>query len=69
MTAMVAPWANDVVEQIIEICRGYVASKRAGGMLDFDDLLLLWRAAALEIVWAHGLRVRSITSWLTNTRT
>jgi DNA helicase II / ATP-dependent DNA helicase PcrA len=44
----VAPWANDVVEQIIEICRGYVASKRAGGMLDFDDLLLLWRAAALD---------------------
>ncbi len=48
VTATVAPWANDVVEQIIEICRGYVASKRAGGMLDFDDLLLLWRAAALH---------------------
>ena len=48
VTAAVAPWANDVVEQIIEICRGYVASKRAGGMLDFDDLLLLWRAAALD---------------------
>jgi DNA helicase-2/ATP-dependent DNA helicase PcrA len=48
VTATVAPWANDVVEQIIEICRGYVASKRAGGMLDFDDLLLLWRAAALD---------------------
>jgi DNA helicase-2/ATP-dependent DNA helicase PcrA len=48
VTATVAPWANDVVDQIIEICRGYVASKRAGGMLDFDDLLLLWRAAALD---------------------
>ena len=48
VTATVAPWANDVVEQIIEICRAYVASKRAGGMLDFDDLLLLWRAAALD---------------------
>lgn len=48
VTAEVAPWANDVVEQIIEICRGYVASKRAGGMVDFDDLLLLWRAAALD---------------------
>ena len=48
ITAAVAPWANEVVEQIIEICRGYVAAKRAGGMLDFDDLLLLWRAAALH---------------------
>jgi DNA helicase-2/ATP-dependent DNA helicase PcrA len=48
VTSRVAPWANDVVEQIIEICRGYVAAKRAGGMLDFDDLLLLWRAAALD---------------------
>jgi DNA helicase-2/ATP-dependent DNA helicase PcrA len=48
VTATVAPWANDVVEQIIEICRGYVARKRAGGMLDFDDLLLLWRAAARD---------------------
>jgi DNA helicase-2/ATP-dependent DNA helicase PcrA len=48
VTATVAPWANDLVEQIIEICRGYVAAKRAGGMLDFDDLLLLWRAAALD---------------------
>jgi DNA helicase II / ATP-dependent DNA helicase PcrA len=47
-TATVAPWANDVAEQIIEICRGYVATKRARGMVDFDDLLLLWRAAALD---------------------
>jgi DNA helicase-2/ATP-dependent DNA helicase PcrA len=48
VTETVAPWANDVVEQIIEIGRGYVAAKRAGGMVDFDDLLLLWRAAALD---------------------
>jgi DNA helicase-2/ATP-dependent DNA helicase PcrA len=48
VTASVAPWANDLVEQIIEICRAYVASKRAGAMLDFDDLLLLWRAAVLD---------------------
>ncbi len=48
VTATIAPWANDLVEQIIEICRGYVASKRAGGMLDFDDLLLLWRAAVRD---------------------
>ena len=27
VTATVAPWANDVVDQIIEICRGYVATQ------------------------------------------
>jgi DNA helicase II / ATP-dependent DNA helicase PcrA len=48
VTATVAPWANDVVEQIIEVIRGYVAAKRARGMLDFDDLLLLWKAAVLD---------------------
>src|SRR5579863_8359984 len=48
VTATIAPWANDLAEQIIEICRAYVATKRAGAMLDFDDLLLLWRAAVLD---------------------
>lgn len=48
VTAAVAPWANEVIEQIIQICRDYVVSKRAGGMLDFDDLLLLWRVAACD---------------------
>jgi len=48
VTAAVAPWANELVDQIIEICREYVTSKRVGGMLDFDDLLLLWRAAVLD---------------------
>jgi len=48
VTSEVAPWANDVVGQIVEICRAYVKRKRAGGMLDFDDLLLLWRSAVLD---------------------
>ena len=48
VTSEIAPWANDMVEQIIEICRAYVSRKRAGGMLDFDDLLLLWRAAVVD---------------------
>ena len=43
-----APWCEDVVEPIGEICRGYVARKRALGLLDFDDLLLYWRAAARD---------------------
>lgn len=46
--ADVAPWCDDVVEPIAEICRGYVARKRTLGLLDFDDLLLYWRAAARD---------------------
>ncbi|MCU1428539.1 MAG: ATP-dependent helicase [Actinomycetia bacterium] len=41
----VAPWCADLVEPIGEICREYVARKRTLGLLDFDDLLLWWRAA------------------------
>ena len=48
VTSEVAPWANDLVDQIVEICRAYVKRKRAGSMLDFDDLLLLWRSAVLD---------------------
>lgn len=40
-----APWCRDHVEPIGEICRRYVSSKRARALLDFDDLLLYWRAA------------------------
>ncbi len=48
VVADVAPWANDLAEPIGDICRGYVARKRAGSLVDFDDLLLLWRAAAAD---------------------
>lgn len=44
----VAPWCSDRVDDVAEICRGYVARKRALGLLDFDDLLLHWRAAARD---------------------
>ena len=44
----VAPWCGDQIEPIAEICRGYVARKRSLGLLDFDDLLLYWRAAASD---------------------
>jgi DNA helicase-2/ATP-dependent DNA helicase PcrA len=43
-----APWAGDFIEQISEICRGYVRRKRAAGLVDLDDLLLLWRAAVQD---------------------
>lgn len=42
----VAPWCGEHTEAIAEICRRYVAHKRSRALLDFDDLLLYWRAAA-----------------------
>ncbi len=44
----VAPWCADRVRDIADICRGYVVRKRSLGLLDFDDLLLHWRAAARD---------------------
>ncbi len=44
----VAPWCSDRVSDIAQICRDYVARKRSLGLLDFDDLLLHWRAAARD---------------------
>jgi DNA helicase-2/ATP-dependent DNA helicase PcrA len=43
-----APWCADRVDTIAELCRAYVARKQALGLLDFDDLLLWWRAAVLD---------------------
>jgi ATP-dependent DNA helicase UvrD/PcrA len=43
-----APWCNDQITEIAAICRGYVQRKRAQGLVDFDDLLLYWRAAASD---------------------
>jgi DNA helicase-2/ATP-dependent DNA helicase PcrA len=39
------PWCSDFTEQLAGLFRGYVAHKRRHGLVDFDDLLLLWRAA------------------------
>jgi DNA helicase-2/ATP-dependent DNA helicase PcrA len=44
----IAPWAEDCVEEISEICRGYVRRKRSAGLVDLDDLLLFWRAAVQD---------------------
>ena len=43
-----APWAEDFVDEIAEICRGYVRRKRSAGLIDLDDLLLFWRAAVQD---------------------
>jgi DNA helicase-2/ATP-dependent DNA helicase PcrA len=39
------PWCEPHIEAIAALFRAYVARKRAKGQVDFDDLLLLWRAA------------------------
>ena len=44
----VAPWCADQIEPIASICRSYVNRKRVLGLVDFDDLLLYWRAAAAD---------------------
>jgi len=44
----IAPWAEDFIEAISEICRGYVRRKRSAGLVDLDDLLLFWRAAVQD---------------------
>jgi DNA helicase-2/ATP-dependent DNA helicase PcrA len=44
----VAPWCKPQLEPIASICRGYVNRKRTLGLVDFDDLLLYWRAAAAD---------------------
>src|SRR5690348_2876002 len=50
------PWAADRLDDVAAVCRGYVGRKRALGLLDFDDLLLYWRAAALDDVAGPRLR-------------
>ena len=46
--SIVAPWCAELTEAIAAICKEYVVRKRALGLVDFDDLLLYWRAAALD---------------------
>ncbi|HTT55441.1 MAG TPA: ATP-dependent helicase [Streptosporangiaceae bacterium] len=42
------PWCTDYEAQLGRLFRGYVAHKRQHGLVDFDDLLLLWRAALAD---------------------
>jgi DNA helicase II / ATP-dependent DNA helicase PcrA len=42
------PWCADFEAQLGGLFRGYVAHKRRHGLVDFDDLLLLWRAALAD---------------------
>ena len=42
------PWCTDFTAQLSGLFRDYVAHKRRHGLVDFDDLLLLWRAALAD---------------------
>ncbi len=42
------PWCVEFEAELGGLFRGYVAHKRQHGLADFDDLLLLWRAALAD---------------------
>ncbi|HUZ53454.1 MAG TPA: ATP-dependent helicase [Streptosporangiaceae bacterium] len=50
------PWCTAFTSQLSEMFRGYVAHKRSHGLADFDDLLLLWRAALADDAAGPALR-------------
>jgi ATP-dependent DNA helicase UvrD/PcrA len=52
----VFPWCAEYTSQLAESFRGYVVHKRSHAMVDFDDLLLLWRAALADPVAGPVLR-------------
>ena len=53
--AATAPWAVDLVEPIAGVIKAYVTRKRSRALLDFDDLLLYWRAAVRDDVLGRKL--------------
>jgi DNA helicase II / ATP-dependent DNA helicase PcrA len=42
------PWCVPFTDQLAGLFTGFVAYKRRHGLVDFDDLLLLWRAALAD---------------------
>jgi DNA helicase-2/ATP-dependent DNA helicase PcrA len=50
------PWCADFTGQLGGLFRAYGAHKRAHGLVDFDDLLLLWRAALADPAAGPALR-------------
>jgi len=50
------PWCAPFTGQLGGLFRAYTARKRAGNLLDFDDLLLLWQAALADPVAGPVLR-------------
>jgi DNA helicase II / ATP-dependent DNA helicase PcrA len=50
------PWCVPFTEQLAGLFTGFVAFKRQHGLVDFDDLLLLWRAALADPAAGAALR-------------
>ena len=50
------PWCRDFTGQLASLFRAYVAHKRRHALVDFDDLLLLWRAALADPAAGPALR-------------
>jgi len=50
------PWCTDFTGQLAGLFRAYVSHKRRHGLVDFDDLLLLWRAALADPAAGPALR-------------
>ena len=67
------PWCKDWHDELKQLFDGYVDRKEAGGVLDYDDLLLYWHA----LLSARRTRPRpampsagcSIACWSTSIRT
>jgi ATP-dependent DNA helicase UvrD/PcrA len=49
-------WCSEFGTELADLFRGYIAHKRAHGLVDFDDLLLLWRAALADEAAGPPLR-------------
>ncbi len=52
------PWCEPHTAAILDVFRGYVARKQAQSLLDFDDLLLSWRALLADPVLGPVLAAR-----------
>jgi DNA helicase II / ATP-dependent DNA helicase PcrA len=50
------PWCLPFTDQLAGLFTGFVGYKRRHGLVDFDDLLLLWRAALADPVTGPALR-------------
>lgn len=55
------PWCIDHVDKINALFKDFVVRKRARGLLDFDDLMLYWRALLADP--AIGARLRARWDW------
>ena len=62
------PWSEPDADALAALCQAYVARKRAHGQLDFDDLLLYWRARWSTGASGRSSRASSTTCWWTSTR-